>query len=99
MARSMDSMGASEQFGEKIDREPRMHMMADCSSEKFSQHLSQCNVELYGLPCLSAMGEATLLYTVVAMVPIPPAAEKTSGEKEPCSTSRTLSSYALFFSS
>ena len=31
------------------------------------------------------------------MVPIPPAAEKTSGEKEPCSTSCTRSSYASSF--
>ena len=30
------------------------------------------------------MREASLLYTVVAMVPIPPAAEKTSGENALC---------------
>ena len=32
--------------GEKVDREPRMHIMADLSNEKFSLHLSQYNVEL-----------------------------------------------------
>ena len=53
---------------------------------------------LYGLPCFSAKREASLLYTTVAMVPMPPVAEKTNGEKEPCSISRTRSSYALFFS-
>ena len=55
--------------------------------------------KLYGLPCFSAKREASLLYTAVAMVSMPPAAEKTNGEKEPCSISRTRSSYALFFSS
>ena len=53
-ARSMDSMGGDVESGEKIDREPRMHIMADLSSEKFSLHLSQWSVELYGLPCFSA---------------------------------------------
>ena len=79
----MDSMGGDVESREKIDREPRMHIMADLSKEKFSLHLSQCNVELYGLPCFSAKREASLLYTTVAMVPMPPAAEKTNGEKEP----------------
>ena len=97
MARSMYSMAVIEQFEGKIGREPLMYMVADRSNEKFSRHLSQCSVELYGLPWFSAMREASLLYTVFAMEPIPPAAEKTSGEKEPCSTSRTRSSYALFF--
>ena len=74
----MDSgWGCRADTGQKIDREPRMHIMADLSSEKFSLHLSQCrNVELYGLPCFSAKKEASLLYTTVAMVPMPPAAEK-----------------------
>ena len=67
----MDSMGGDV---EKIDREPRMHIMAHLSNEKFSLHLSQWSVELYGLPCFSAKREASLLYTMVAMVPIPPAA-------------------------
>ena len=91
----MDSIGGEET--EKTDREPRIHIMADLR-EKFSLHLSQCSVELYSLPCFSAYSEASLLYTTVVMLPIPPAAEKTSGEKEPCSISRTRSSYALFFS-
>ena len=46
MARSMDSTAVIEQFEGKIDREPRMHMMADRSNEKFNRHLSQCSVEL-----------------------------------------------------
>ena len=37
----MDSMGEDVDSGEKIDREPRMHIMADLRSEKFSLHLSQ----------------------------------------------------------
>ena len=32
--------------GEKVDREPRMHIMADLIKEKFNLHLSQCSVEL-----------------------------------------------------
>ena len=39
----MDSMGGDVESREKIDREPRMHIMADLSKEKFSLHLSQCN--------------------------------------------------------
>ena len=94
----MDSMGGDVDTV-MTDREPRMHIMADLNNEKFSLHRSQCSVELYCLPCFSANSKASLLYTMVAMLPIPPAAEKTSGEKEPCSISRTHSSYALFFSS
>ena len=74
----MDSMG-EDVSGVKVEREPRRHVMADLKREKFSLHLSQCSVE----PCFSAKREASLLYTTVAMVPIPPAAEKTSGEKDP----------------
>ena len=44
------------------------------------------------------MSEAILLYTVVAIGPIPPEIENTRGAKEPCSISLTLSSYARFFS-
>ena len=76
-----------------------MHIMADLRREKFSLHHSQYRVELYALPCFSAKREASFLYTIVAIGPIPPAAEKTSGKKEPCSISLTRSSYALFFSS
>ena len=32
---------------ENVDREPRIHVIADLSNEKFSLHLSQCSVELY----------------------------------------------------
>ena len=47
----MDSMGGDVRVesGEKIDREPRMDIMADLSNEKFSLHLSQCSVELHWL--------------------------------------------------
>ena len=61
----MDSMGEDVDSGKKIDREPRMHLMADFKSEKFILHLSQCRVELYALPCFSAKREASLLYTIV----------------------------------
>ena len=94
----MDSMGDDVDSGEKIDREPRMHIMADLRREKFSLHLSQCRVELYAFPYFSAKREASFLYTIVAIGPIPPAAEKTVGRR-----SRVLfpshTSYALFFSS
>ena len=33
--------------GVKIDREPRIRIIADLINEKFSLHLSQCSVELY----------------------------------------------------
>ena len=91
-------MGGDVESEENMDLEPRIHVIADLSNEKFSLHLSQCSVELYDLPCFSARREANLLYTTVAMVPMPPAAEKTSGEKDPCSISRIRCSYALFFS-
>ena len=44
-----------------IERDPRRHIMADLSSEKLILHLSQCNVLLYGLLCLSVIREASLL--------------------------------------
>ena len=31
----MDSVGGDVESGEKVDREPRMHIMADLSNEKF----------------------------------------------------------------
>ena len=62
----MDSMGGDV---EKTDREPRMHIMADLSNEKFNLHLSQCSAEMNGLPCFSVRREASVLYTTVAMVP------------------------------
>ena len=48
--------------------------MADLRREKFSLHLSQCRVELYALPCFSAKREASFVYTIVAIGPIPSAA-------------------------
>ena len=47
-AKSIDSVAADVECRTKIDRETRMHIMADLS---FSLHLSQCNGELYGPPC------------------------------------------------
>ena len=38
--------GCVEQFEGEINCEPRIHMMADFSNEKFSRLLSQCSVEL-----------------------------------------------------
>ena len=75
----MDSMGWDVESEERTDREPPTHMIANLSTEKFNLHLSQYSVELYGLPCFSAKREASLLYTTVAMVSIPPAAEKPMG--------------------
>ena len=51
----MVSMDCEVGTGEKIDRDPRMHMMADLSKEKFSTSV------LYGLLCFSAKREASLL--------------------------------------
>ena len=51
-----------------------------------------------GALCFSAIIDAILLYTTVAVVPMRPDVEKTKGEKDPCSISLTRSSYALFFS-
>ena len=48
----MDSVGG---VVEKVDLEPRMHMIADLSSEKFNLHLSQCSVELYELITTSSV--------------------------------------------
>ena len=74
------------------DQEPRMQVMEDLSSEKLKLHLIQFMVFEYGCPCFSARSEASLLYVTVAAVPIPPAAERTSGVNNPCSTSRILDS-------
>ena len=43
----MDSVGGDNESGQRRDREPRMHIIADLSSEKFSLHLSQYSVELH----------------------------------------------------
>ena len=74
----MNSMGGDVESGEKT--ECTLWLISATKSSRVNLHLSQCNVELNGLPCFSARREASLLYTTVAMVPIPPAAEKTSGE-------------------
>ena len=68
------------------DLEPRRHIMEDLNNEKFSLHLIQCRVCPYGLLCFSAIRDANLIiYTTVAVAPIPPAVVNTSGENEPCS--------------
>ena len=74
-------------------------MIAERSKEKLSLHRNQKRVVEYGSCLLSAINDAILLYTVVAMGPIPPAVDNTEGEKDPCSISLTLSSYSLFLSS
>ena len=70
----MDSVGG---IVKKVDLEPRMHMIADLSSDKFNLHLSHFIVELYEFPRFSARRCANLLYTMEALLP----AENTSGEK------------------
>ena len=42
----MDSVEGGVESGEKVDREPRMHIMGDLIKEKFNLHLRQCSVEL-----------------------------------------------------
>ena len=69
-----------------------MHMIAERSSEKLSLHRNQNRVLLYGCLRFSAIMVAIHLYTTVAIGPIPPEVENTRGEKDPCSTSITLSS-------
>ena len=83
----MSESGEIEQL-RKRDRDPRKHMIVDLSKEKFI-HLI---VLLYGRSYFSDISEAILLYTVVAVGPIPPEVLKTSGEKQPCSTSLILCS-------
>ena len=80
------------------DLDPHRHITEDLNNEKFSLHLIQCRVCPYGLSCFSAIRDANLLYTTVAVAPIPPAVVNTSGENEPCSISLIRSSYFLFFS-
>ena len=78
------------------ERTPRRHAIAERNSEKLSLHISQKWVRLNGSSPLSAIIETRRWYTTVAIGPIPPEVENTSGEKDPRSTSLTLSSYALF---
>ncbi len=60
----MDGQVNTIDLAAKVDREPRMHISADLSSEKFSLHLTQWRVELYGLPCFSEIRDANLLLLV-----------------------------------
>ena len=57
----MSSVTAGEWYA---DRDPRMHMTAERSSEKLSLHLIQFIVLLHGLFSFAAMSSASLLYTV-----------------------------------
>ena len=50
--------------------------MADLNKEKQSLHLIQCKHRMQFISRLSANMEASFLYTVVAVSPIPPQAEK-----------------------
>ena len=79
-----------------VERYPGRHRIADLSSEKLNLHRGQC---IEDVSCFSAMSEASLLYTTVAVVPIPSDVVNTSSENEPCSISLMRSSYALLFSS
>ena len=72
-----------------VERAPRMHMMADCSREKF-KYLIQLMVFGYDCACLSARRDPSLRYITVAAVPIPPTTENSRGVDEPCLTSRIL---------
>ena len=67
-------------------------MIAEQSKEKLSLHRNQKRVVEYGSCLLSAINDAILLYTVVAMGPIPPGVENTKGEK----TSMLNLSYSFF---
>ena len=58
-------------------------MIADLSREKLTLQRSQNSVLLYGCFCISAINEASLLKTTVAVAidPDPPVVEKTNGER------------------
>ena len=58
-----------------VEREPRRHMTADLSREKLNLHRSQNNILQYGSSCLSAINDASLLNTTVAVDPNPPVVE------------------------
>ena len=53
--------------------------MADLKSEKLNLHLSQCIVLQY---CFSYLWLSSCTYTTIALAPMPPVVEKTSGEKD-----------------
>ena len=70
--------------------DPLRYMIADRRREKFNSTLKP--VEGDTIDCVSFLRGQSFVQ------PIPPAAENTNDEKEPCSTSQTRSSYALLFS-
>ena len=58
----------------KCDLDPRRHIMNDLSNqanEKLSLPPIQCRACPYGLSCFSAIRDANLSYTTVAVAPIP----------------------------
>ena len=69
-----------------------MQVMANLNSENVNWHLSQLMVLEYDCALFTDRSEASHWYMTVAALPMPPVAEKTSGVKEPCSTSLTPSS-------
>ena len=73
-------------------------MMAALRRAKLNLVRIHIRVWLYSCFFFMAIMAASLWYMVVADWPIPPAAEKTMGEKEACSISEILWLYALFFS-
>ena len=60
-----------------------------------ASYLSQPITLLYGCSLLAAIRVASRLYATVAALPIPPEVLNTNGVKDPCSTSRTRSSYLV----
>lgn len=80
-----------------VDREPRMHNMADRSRLKLIVVRSHAIVVAYVSLCFSASREAKCCRKVVVRRLAPPDVEKISGVKEARSTSRTRSSYMFCF--
>ena len=79
------------------EREPRRHMTADLSRDKLNLQRSQkmfcC---MYDCSCLSAINDASLLNTTVAVDPNPPVVEKTNGEKVPNSNALLIHMHISF---
>ena len=72
----------SQSAGRPCDeRTPRRYAIAERNSEKLCLHISQKWVRLNGSSRLSAIIEARRRYTTVAIGPIPPEVENTSGER------------------
>ena len=74
-----------------------MQRIADRSIANDRRQRIQPMTREYCLSCFRDNSSASLLQNVVASRAIPPVVERTSGVKTPCSTSRTLWAYSLFF--